>query len=452
MKLQYTNLKISEDKSTGKWFIYYVLANPQSGSAKRKEYGKSYRISINTEPDLVKREKLAQKLMALVKMDLENGVDPKYRDEEIKTKHKQDLEKARISEEAKVNIATAIEWLRHDKGWINPVEGKENTGAVITMLLSNSFTKYLQRIGKAEDVREVTRLDISNYIEENFNRTSTEKATGSGRHKNSGWSSSSCSMAKARISLLFGALIDRNLIEVNPTIGVKIKKDSEKVVQPSNGESDDEDRFEPWTSSEVDKWFKDSPISDDLRHQNIFVATNILYYCFVRKSEILRLKCSMVNFDMERLEIPAKLTKSARKYDSKEVVYIDMPDALIKALKWWFALKFPNGFTKDDYILFQHNNTTAKYIYGSFNRHFEKLRIIFQNKYNGEFKTTVCYAIKHTGVIKLYHTLLASDKRPDQIQKILQKHCRHSDWNETENYLRKSCKIEMQGKREKINF
>lgn len=451
MKLLYSQLKISEDKGTGRWFIYYYLLNPKDGQNKRKEFGKKYGISLNRENDILKRDKLARELLEMVKDDLHNGIDPKYRKEEIKSELLKQREIAKKEEEKKVDIDTAIEWLRHDKAWLNPAEGKEKTAAVITMFLRKSFKDYLTRINKAKDIREVTRLDLQNYIEENFNRSEDVEFSGSGKFKNAGWSSSSCSMYKARISLLFGALIDRNLIETNPTVGVKIKKDNEKINQTFTDE-DNEDVFAPWSDDESKKWFKDLAKSEDLREQNIFVASNIIYYSFIRKAELLRLKCSMINFEEERFEIPARLTKSARKYGAKDIIYIDIPDTLLNVLRKWIDTRFNSICGKDDYLLFQHGNTKQQYVYGSFSRHFAKVREQFQTRYEGQFKDTVLYALKHTGVIKLYHHLLKSNARPDEIQKTIQKHCRHSDWSETENYLRKSCKIELQSKCKKINF
>ncbi|KLT66479.1 site-specific integrase [Pedobacter sp. BMA] len=441
--LNYKKLSINT-ADNNKWYVSYYLLTEAGKLERRKEYGlKNYKISLQKEPDLERRMELATTLLNLVKRDLESGVDPKLSLENRKATQRIKLAAWQQEIDDRIKFDDAITMLKEDKGWIDPSEGKEAAARAIPTMLRTSFKPYLVEIGKDDDIRKVTRIDIKNFIERHFNAS---KGGDIAR-----WSASTCSAAKARIAILFNMLIDKDLIENNPTIGVKIKSDSEKIEQDDDG---DFDRFEPWSEFEFNTWFDVLKDSENAIDKAIYTSSAIIYYGFIRKSELLRLKCWMVDFTegRERFTIPPKLTKSAKKYTNKNLINVDIPDALVAILKKWMKYKFPNGFTKDDYLITNNIDTTIPYNYATFTLHFVDTRERFKTDYDGAYVDKNMYALKHSGVIKLYHTLMQSGLPINEVQEALQNHCRHSDFSQTVTYLRGKLKLDFGNTRKKINF
>ncbi len=450
--LKYKGLKIT-NTNHNKWYVYYVLVTPDGKGEKRKEEGKTYQISLNTQ-ELKENPKLrntnAIKLLRLVEADLESGVDPKFHNEIVDQRNRLKLIEAQKKEDAKISIDEGIEILRSEKGWINPHPIKQHASNVIPTFLKNSFKKYLIQIKKDDDLRKVNRMDIVNYIEENFNRSAdVKKSTNRGRWKEKGWSASTCIIQRTRISLLFNTLINLGLVEENPTTNVKVKKDSEKKEKAEN----DIDDLEAWSQDERRIWFDELSKSTDLIDVTFLASSALIYYAFIRKSELLRIKVGNIDFQNEVIRLKGDLTKSARKYKKNETILIEMNDELLAILKRYIDLKFPNGHSVNDYLFFQYTSDLA-YNYGTYTKHYEKIRARFEGKYLQRrlFANKNQYALKHTGAIALYHYLEKTDKSPAEIQRIIQNHCRHSDWGETERYLRDKCKITIKEKKEKFSF
>lgn len=443
----YESVKLYEP-ADGKWFVGYTLIFPDGSKIRKKERGKAqYDISLTKEKNLKKRRELADTLIDLMIEDLNIGIDPNNAKHEREKRKAVEVAAVQKEQDSRISIDRAIQLTKEAKGWVNPVEGKENTTNSVPSFLTNQFKPYLEKIGKADDVRLVTRKDIKDWIEAHFN------AVEGGEYDN--WSSSSCSAYKARISILFNVLIDKELVEYNPTTDIKIKSDNEKII-PVNPDDEELDRFEPWTAKEVKHWFEDLVGSEVAVERAMYVSSGIIYYSFIRKSELLRLKAWMVDFENERFTLPPKLTKSARKYNTKNLIHVDIPEELIDILREWFDLVYPNGFTDDDYLLpnlKMKKLTNLKYVYSTFTDHFVKLRKVFIERYKeqGLFIDKNQYALKHTGVQDLFRSLAKTDDTPSEIHNYIQRQCRHSSYDQTETYLQK-LKLEVNGKRKKVNF
>lgn len=448
-KINYKSLQISTSDPK-KWYIYYVLILDDGSTEKRKEFGKIYQISLNKIKDHKERLQKATLLMGLVQKDLEQGIDPKYRMVAIDNRNKQKLEEARKIEDAKISIDEGIELLRREKGWINPDSTKKHAANVISTFLKNSFKTYLIKIGKDDDLRKVKRMDIVNFIEENFNRDTVITKNNKGNNiKKTGWSSSTSGINKTRISLLFSTLINLGLVEENPTNGVKIKSDAEKL---DKSEVNDIDVHEAWTVEESAEFFKILKESKDKIEQIFFVSGACLFYAAVRKSELLRLKLSHFDFTNNLILMPSKITKSARKYKKNEIIHIDITPKFKSIVEPYIRSMYSKGFDKEDYLFFQEDSK-KEYNYATYNKHWEKLRERLIDLTGGKyFEGKSQYALKHTGTIALYNALVNAGKTPAELQRIIQKHCRHSDWSQTEEYLRDKCKIVIQQNREIIDF
>jgi len=160
----------------------------------------------------------------------------------------------------------------------------------------------------------------------------------------------------------------------------------------------------------------------------------------------------MIDFENELITIPASITKSARKYSPKTLINLDMPDTLVVALKYWMAYKFPDGFEADDYLFpSKKRGSKRQYDYFTFSALFRLVRSEMMVKNPKLFINKNQYALKHTGVIKLFNALSKSHKTPQEIQNIVRNQCRHSSFLQTETYLRK-LSLNLDTKREKINF
>jgi len=440
LSFTYSKLQLNTTDDT-KWYVGYLLHFENKTVYRGREHGKrNYNISLNSEKDLDKRVKLGKKLLLLVERDLERGINPSSRAESLESKIKKQQEIIDEAQKAKISIDAAIKMTKEEKGWLNPVPSKERTASSLTSFYNNQLKTYLESIDKSDDVRKVTRIDIKKLIDAKFNPAPGVK----------GWSASSCAIYKAWISILFGVLLEKDLIDINPVIGIKIKSDLEKI---DKTQIDGKDKFEPWTATEVEYWFRD--LKDGTEYERlIHASSHVLHYSFVRLTEILRLQCWMVDFENERLTIPPSATKSARKYTNKNLISVDMPDALVVALKSWVAYKYPNGFTDDDYLFPSNLHSTNKpFGYKMFTKLMLDTRNKFQKKYKSEklYIDKQPYGLKHSGVIKLFKALSATQKTPNQIQQIVKEHCRHSSFSTTETYLRR-LKLDFDVKREKVNF
>ncbi|WP_421944354.1 hypothetical protein [Pedobacter sp.] len=444
-KVENLYLNMTDDK---RWFVNYkVVFNDGTKSKARKETGLAhYNIALQKELNFEKRKALGEKLMKLILADVAMGVDPQNRESDLKEIFQKEHLEAQKIEDEKISFDIALEYLKRDKGWINPSQQKQATAESVPTMLENNFKTFLITIGKADDLRTVTRLDIKNFIEKHFNMP-----LGSvGR-----WSSTTCQTAKGRVGMLFNSLLERDLIEVNPTKDVKIKHDSEKIEQDENDEN--EDLYEPWTNDEVSTWFEgfkngvEFPVRITKNIQKVVEVTSyLIHYCFIRKREILRLKMSMIDFDNERFILPTKITKSARKLKANESIFIDIPTPALNALKEYVEFIFPNGFEKDDFLIWKFQSKNP-YKYVTLNTQFDNVREVFKAKYPKMYNITNHYALKHTGAIKLFNVLSKMRKTPMEIQNKIKDQCRHATFSQTETYLRR-LKLTFDEHREKIEF
>lgn len=437
----HSNLVINVN-NPDKIFISYTITFEEEFEGKlthyRKEYGlKSYKISLTKikEDDL--RLEKAKQLRRLVLRDLENGIDPKYRNETVDKIKEEKIKEVAKAEDAKITYTDAVELTKRAKGWVNAVEGKAVSSTSILSRLNNDFKRYIYSIDKQDDVRLVTKSDIKQYIESHFN----PEIKGDRE-----WSASTCRTTLGWISIVFSVLIEEDFIDVNPCTGVKIKSDTEKIHKVAD-DHQHLDRFERWSDHEMEIWFRETDIKNLLFWKAV---SSVVFYSFIRKAELLRLKVWMVDLKNERFTIPPSKTKSAKKYKSNDKVLVDMPDALVDVLREWIIYKYPKGFTTDDYLFPSTKHRTVALPMNTINSHFRLLRMTLQDKYPGLFQKNL-YALKHTGVTRLFNTLKKSDYTPMEIMEIIKNHCRHSSFHQTETYLR-SLDLDLDEKRKKVNF
>ena len=144
----------------------------------------------------------------------------------------------------------------------------------------------------------------------------------------------------------------------------------------------------------------------------------------------------MVDLDNRRLTLPPRITKSARKYNSKNLIDVIIPTTLLKILKDWKEEKFANGVDDDGY-LFPNPRNGKQYKYVTFTQQFGQVRSKFQKTYKGLYEGKNQYALKHSGVINMFLNRIKTDDTQSEISEDIQNQCRHSDWSQTAIYLRK---------------
>lgn len=436
-----------------KKYVYYGITFDEPFEGKkthyRKENGlKNYDISLVRGTEDEQRIN-ATLLLKKIKKDLADGIDPKFaKDYRITVEQKKIVEAQKV-EAAKVSLDDAIKLLKDAKGYSGNkiAAGKEITAAGYLSIYNNDFRRYVKLIGKESDLRAITKADIRNYIELHFNPSDKYLYT-EGKKKGKrifdNWTAKSCTTAKATISSLFSVLVDKDLIPVNPCFGVKIKRDSEKIIIADSKK----DVFELWTKQEMNIFFADT---DDMELLYYSTIGKCIYYSAIRKSEIFRVTMDMVDFENECFAIPAKLTKAAKKHSPTDIVHLDMPDALIVALEKWIAVKYPNGYTGKDFLFPHKTKIWLPTDYRTFNSNWDIFREKLRTQYEGLFMKNI-YALKHNGLAAYFHLLIKrTDLTSHEVKMKMQVQARHEKFDETENYLRKH-NLMFEKKREKANF
>ena len=433
-KLVKPDIELDKPEKDIRWYAYYSISI-DGKKQYRKEYGlKNYNISL-TKGTLKEREAKASELIERMTIHLKEGRDPK----KILAKKKDEQKKIKELEEAKadarISLDKAIDILATEKGWVGEIaEGKEHSARGILSFLKNAFRRYIVKIGKLDDIRQVTKSDIKNLIEEYFNPEDGHVE----------WRYQTCKGNRGYISILYATLIEKELATFNPASNVKLKHDNEKIIKIE----DLEDKYEPWTDEELKIYFKYTNVPE---HYKLHVVSKMIMYTFIRPSEIFRLRMSMLDLKEEKFVIPAKLTKSAKRHKKNENIEIDIPDELLVSLKKWVKLVFPDGYKPEDYLIANDKGRQIKHNHYTFDDIFVDVREKLQRQYKGKFEKRL-YALKHSGLAKLFYALVNDHSlTPAMVIHTIQHHARHASFLETENYLREH-QLQFASTRKKVNF
>lgn len=201
-----------------------------------------------------------------------------------------------------------------------------------------------------------------------------------------------------KIHSIFEALKEREIVPQNPASGIKPLKENKKRNIPLSEKQ----------QATLEKYL----IEND---NNLFVYTRLIYYCFLRPVEILRLKIR--DIDLKNRTIMVRAVNS--KNDNQASVLI--PNALMPILKEMNLEKFPSEyfvFSKNDLLpgpYFMVRNRVSE-------RHTQAVKAA--GLYNGEI---TMYGWKHTGNKNAY--LAGVDIKNIQIQN------RHHSLDMTDIYL-----------------
>jgi integrase len=200
------------------------------------------------------------------------------------------------------------------------------------------------------------------------------------------------------LKTVFNMLVKRDIIVKNPFQGIAELPE----ISVMN---------EPFTDSER------ALMIDYLQKHNkrLYYAVSFIYFCFLRRSEIIGLKVGYINFEKHTINIPAEVSKN-RKSES-----VTIPRAFEPIL-----LEMELGkYDLEDYIFGRYFKTCSRRIARADNMSSSITRIKNELGIKGN---KGLYSFKHMGVIQLYKA--TSDPY------LVSRQCRHSSLQMTMIYLR----------------
>ncbi|HXA02512.1 MAG TPA: tyrosine-type recombinase/integrase [Cytophagaceae bacterium] len=251
---------------------------------------------------------------------------------------------------------------------------------------SDDFKSYLERIGKASIppiyLKRRDVLEYSDYL-------ITKRKLGAKTRNN----------YFSYLRSLFTVLELREYIEKNPFIGIG----DLPIIHGST--------HKPFSDEQIEILKKEIPQRDPI----LWNFIQFIFYCFLRPAEIAQLKIEFVEWDKNKILIPAKISKNRK--DGRVNIPLSMKEILQK-MKLKRCAKHLFIFSKEGIpgeIKILDNEMTKRH-----------RKILDELNFS---KQHTLYSWKHTGNVKLYYS---SNK--DII--LIMKQNRHHSLDMTYNYLR----------------
>ena len=342
------------------WYIYFRAVNPVTGERKLFRFKKG----INRYKKRSERIKEANALRLVVENMLNDGYNPFQKNHtEIRENYLQDSLK-------------------------NILEVKRSSLKIKSMRtytdIVNMFNAWLDRNGwNRIPTEKFTRRDALQYADYLL---TVRKFSGKSYNHNLGI-----------LKTFFNAMVTREIIAINPFKGIQ-------ELPESDGSN------VPYTETEKIK------IIDYLKRYNerLYFAVSFVYYCFIRRSELIQLRVRDVNMDNHTITIPGHVSKN-RKTES-----VTIPREFEKVL-----LKMGlHDHAPDEYIIGHKFETCDRPIIRADSLSTAMTRINKELDISGK----CFYTWKHSGVVALYQ----ATKDPY----VVMKQCRHSELKMTMIYLR----------------
>lgn len=200
------------------------------------------------------------------------------------------------------------------------------------------------------------------------------------------------------LKTIFNVLVEREVIIKNPWRG--IREQPERSVMNV-----------PYTDSDKEK------IIDYLKRYNprMYFAVCFVYFCFIRRSELIRLRVRDINLKDCTITIPADVSKNGR---SESVTIPRAFEVVIKAMELY-------KYNTEDYVFGHKFQTCSRKIVRADSMSSAITRV---NKELGITGNKGFYSFKHTGVVALYK----ATKDPY----LVSRQCRHHTLQMTMVYLR----------------
>nr|WP_294860243.1 site-specific integrase [uncultured Fluviicola sp.] len=197
--------------------------------------------------------------------------------------------------------------------------------------------------------------------------------------------------------LIWNQLVTRKIVEINPWLG----SDRPKTIESDRNEA---------YSREEQKQLK-ALILD--QNPKVWRIVRLLYYCFIRESELARLRVKDVDLQNRQIFISGTNSKN------KKRGFVTMPDSIVEMFQEMKLQDYPGN-----YFLFTPELEPGKHhAYSS--AYYKKYKKILDLT---DIKEKTLYSWKHTGVVEAY-------KAGVNI-KAIQLQCRHSSIEQTDIYLK----------------
>lgn len=351
----------AELRAKSDWIIVYYATNPLTGNLER------FRNRVPKISNKKERQKYAQKMIDVLNEKLYSGWTPFLENSE-----KNELK----------TIAFCIDFFTKN------LEKEEKDGVKRKATVSNwkhfisVFKKYLSENQK--NVTFISQIDTricSDFLDEIY------------LHKNN--SARTHNAYLKQLIALFNFFSSKGFVSVNPAKNIKKKSvtDKKRVVL-----NDYEKQQLPFLKK------------DDF---HFYVLCMTTYYCFIRPSELKKLKVANVDLERGFIMIPSDISKN-RKNEA-----VTIPNVFLEDLKKHI------GQAEEDCFLFSKNHRPGYQPLLSFLYHWNKTKL----KYNFR-KEVQFYSFKDTGITDLLNSGMPAVK--------VQTQARHSDLKITENYISRS--------------
>lgn len=394
--------KISRDKDNKKWFLRYSITYKGEKTEYPKEYGKTYLRgkNLNSIENLTEREREFNKVMLLLEMDLKDGIDPRN-PATVKAAVEKQTEAAR-----KYTFDENFTYFFKMKGYENPIPKKVVSARNIATFYRNQFKPFLVRKGVDSDISKVTEEHINEFLDSYY--LSDDPATK--------WNNNTYNNKKGWLNSFFGLLADKKRILLNPVAKIK------NMSKESTG------RFAIYTNEERDLIF------EYLDKHDVFIATvsRLIYYAYIRETELTRLLVSDFDIDNRRIAVHPDNAKGQRDKLYRWVVMTkQLQAALLTYLNTfehqptWYMF----GWKKRPSLTQLNNDWQYR-----FRLCLKNLRAKHPDKFNRQGLSL--YSMKHSGVTDFFYANYKK-KSKMSILRYIQSQCRHEEISTTEIYLKK---------------
>jgi site-specific recombinase XerD len=356
----FINYKPAELRIGLKWIVIFYAKNPLTQKLDR------FRVYVPEHSNKSERKKLAQQMVLEINNKLFNGWLPYYSDN--------------YSKEFKTYEFCSLQYLKFlEKEVASGAKRKDSVRSY------NSFLNMINNYCEAKNVKlnflvEMNKTFVVNYLDWiYYDRSNSERTYNN--HLNF-------------INTFVSWCISRGYLKENFTTSILRKKNAPKIRQI----------FTPEIKEKI-KLLQ----NDNFNYYALCMAT---YFCFLRRTEITKLKISDVNLIENSITIPGEISKN------KKTEVVTIPKAYVKILtdqincnnKNWYLFSSDN-FKPGTEIL------NPKKISDQWN----KFRI--KNEIPTKFQF---YSLKDTGITNLLESGIAAIKVRDQ--------ARHHDLKITESY------------------
>lgn len=314
------------------WYIRYSVEKPDTGKLVRIKFS----LDLNREPTVRLRRAKAKEMIQEVNAQLKKGWNP-Y-----------------IEPEPKIQIKTLREVL-YEFLEVKRVSLRRRTYQSYKYVI-DSFLKYLDQTK--------SRVELCTEVTPKIAREWLDWMSMQGR------AGKTVNTSKVHLKVFFEMMVDRDMIPKNPFKGI-------------NKLPEDQGKNKAFTLDEREKIWSHLV----QKNQGMYVFTRMIYFCYIRPVEILRLKVSDIDLSKSVILISGDQSKN-RKTQS-----VSIPDAFKSELMEHISGSSPSDFVMGKKYKCSPNNMGRNAVSLGMNNIIRAL---------GFSSDHSLYAFKHSGVVSAY--------------------------------------------------